>query len=67
MIEDFPVFRVDNSLDGGAEHAHVVFLEDLVLIQRYAAVQRRLSSKRKEDTVGTLFFDHPLHKIRGYG
>ena len=38
-------------------------VEHTSFIEFYAAVQRRLSAKRKQDAIGPFFFDDTLHKL----
>ena len=58
------VFRVDDSLYGSTQHAHIVFLQNATLIKLHTAVQGRLAAKGEEDTVGTFLLDDFLHKER---
>ena len=67
LHKQFAVFSVHNGLYGSAEHIHAIFLQNTVLIKRYAAIQGRLSAKGQHDAVGTLFLYHLADKEGRYG
>lgn len=58
LHKDLPVL---SHLDGGhrgAQHFHLVLLQDALLGQLHAAVQGRLAAEGQQHAVGTLVLDH---------
>ena len=45
----------------------MILVQHARAIERYAAVEGCLAAKREQDTVGALFLDESLHKIRRDG
>ena len=52
--EEVTVFGIHDSLDGCTEYLDVVLLEDTTLVERYTAVESRLSTEGKEDPLRAL-------------
>ncbi len=67
LHKEFAVFRIDDGLDGSAQHLHSILLQYALLEERDAAVERRLSAKGEQDALRALLLDDALHEIGGYG
>ena len=67
LDKQLAVFRIHDGLHRCAQYPDVVFLQDTALVERHAAVQRRLPAERQQDTVGTFLGDYFFHEERGNG
>ena len=67
LHKQLAVFGIDDGLYGGAQHFHTVFFQHTALKKFDTAVQRRLSAKAKQNTVGAFLLDDPLHEIGLHG
>ena len=65
--EEVTVFGIHDSLDGRTQYLDIVLLEDAALMERYTAVERRLSAEGKEDPLRTLLLDDLLDEEGGDG
>ena len=65
--KEFAVFGVDDGLYGGAEDLYVVFVEDALLVEFYAAVEGGLSAEAEEYAVGAFFLYDFLYEVGGDG
>ena len=60
FYEEFTVFRIDDGLHGGSQHADPVFLQNPTLEEFNTAVECSLAAKGEQDAVRTfLFYDLP--------
>ena len=67
LIENIAVFGVDDCLYGRADDADVVFFQNALTVERNAAVQCGLPSKRQQDAVRTLLGNYFFDKFGRYG
>ena len=67
MHKQVAVFGVDDGLNGCAQDLHTVFLQYPFLIERYAAVECCLTTKREQDAVGTFLLDDALDELGSHG
>ena len=65
LDEEVAVFCIHDSFHAGAQHLHVIFLKDALLIELRAAVQRRLAAEGQQDAVRTLLLDDFGYKMWG--
>ena len=64
LNEKIAVLGYHDGFDRCAEHFHTVLVESTVEIELCTAVKCRLAAESKQNTVGTLFLYHFLHKMR---
>ena len=60
-VKELAVLAHDERLDGRAQHAHAVALQNAGLVQLDAAVERGLAAKGEQDAVGALALNHIRH------
>ena len=65
--EEVTVFRVHDGLDGRTQDLDVILLEDAALMECYTAVESRLSTEGKENSLRTLLLDDLLDEEGGDG
>mmetsp|Transcript_132073 Transcript_132073/g.313032 ORF Transcript_132073/g.313032 Transcript_132073/m.313032 type:complete len:284 (-) Transcript_132073:1157-2008(-) len=66
LAEEVAVLRLDDGLDGGAQHLHVEAIKDPLLVEPARAVQGRLAAEGHEDAVRALPVDDLGHELRGH-
>ena len=67
LVEQLAILGVDDGLHGGTQHADIVFFQHATLKELHAAVQRRLSAKGQQDSIGLLLLDDTLHEVGSDG
>ena len=61
--KELPVLSIHNRLNRCSQHPHIVFLQDTLFMEGYAAVQSGLSAKSQQNAIGLLLFDYFLNKV----
>ena len=64
LHEEVTVFRIDNGLNRSTQYLDAIFFQYSFLVEFHTTVQRRLSTKRQQDTIRTLLFDDAFYKLR---
>ena len=65
--EAFPIFGHLYGAGVGSDQLHAVLFQNAARVQLHGYVESRLPAHGREEGVGTLPFDHPLHPLRRYG
>ena len=63
LNKELTVFGIHNDLNGRTQHLHAIALEDAGLRQSHTAVERRLSAKSEQNTLGLLTGNDFFYKV----